>query len=115
MTHLFHLLLRFVLSAGSVLIVAAVLPGFRVKRFGDAFVFSIVVAVFNVLAWKVFAILSIPFAVLTAGIGYFVVNGLVFLAAQKVVKGVEVSGCLIAAIAAVAVGLVNTALNVVLR
>jgi putative membrane protein len=115
MNHALQLLLRFVLSAVSVLVVAAVLPGFKVKKFGDAFIFAILVAVFNVVAWQVLAILSIPFAVLTAGIGYFIVNGLVFLAAQKFVKGVEVSGCLVAAIAAILVGFVNTAINGLLQ
>lgn len=115
MNQAWQLLLRFVLSAVSVLIVAAVLPGFKVKRFSDAFVFAIVVAVFNVIAWQVLAILAIPFTILTAGIGYFIINGVVFLAAQKVVKGVEVSGCVIAAIAAIAVGAVNAAINGLLQ
>ncbi len=110
MNQVVQLLLRFVLSGVSVLIVAALLPGFRVKKFSDALVFAIVVAFFNALAWKVFAILSIPFTVLTAGVGYFIINGLVFLAAQKVVRDVEISGCFIGAIAALLVALVNSAL-----
>lgn len=110
MNHAVQLLLRFVLSGVSVLIVATLLPGFNVKKFSDAFVFAIVVAFFNVLAWQVFAILSIPFAFFTLGIGYFVINGLVFLTAQKFVRGVEVSGCFVAAIAAIAVSFVNSAL-----
>jgi putative membrane protein len=115
MSDALQILLRFALSGVSVLIVAAIMPGFRVKDFGSAFGFAIVVAIFNVLAWKVFGLVTWPFAVLTLGIGYFIVNGLIFLGAQKIVKGVEISGCFVAAIAALLVGVVNSAIGMLLK
>jgi putative membrane protein len=108
-----HHLVRFALNGVAVVIVAALLPGMRVRSYLDAFLFAIVVAVLNVLAWKVFALLTIPFAIVTIGIGYFIVNGLIFLIAQKVVRGVEISGCLVAAIAAFLVSLVNGAISAI--
>lgn len=109
-------LLQFVLSAVSVLIVAAVLPGMKVRSFFDALGFSVVVAILNVLAWKTFlAIFSVGFSVITLGVGFFIINGIIFLLAQKVVRGVEISGCLIASIAAVLVSLCNSAIMALLR
>jgi putative membrane protein len=109
------LLLKFALSAVSVLIVAAVMPGMKVRSFFDAFGFAIVVAILNVIAWKLLAPLTYTFGVLTLGVGFLIVNGLVFLIAQKVVRGVEISGCLVASIAAVLVGLVNSAIMQLLK
>jgi putative membrane protein len=109
------LLLKFALSAVSVLIVAAVLPGMRVRSFFDAFGFAIVVAILNVVTWKLLAPLSYTFGVVTLGIGFLILNGLIFLIAQKVVRGVEISGCVIASIAAVLVGLVNSAIMHLLK
>ena len=109
-----HLLLRFVVTGLSVLIVAAFMPGMKVKSFFDAFAFAVVAAIFNVLAWGVFGLITWPFAVLTLGIGMFIVNGLVFMLATKIVKGVEISGCFVAAIASVLVALVNSGIQALL-
>jgi len=106
-----RLLLQFVLSGVSVLIVAAILPGMRVRSFVDALAFAIVVALLNAIAWKVLAILTIPMTILTLGIFGLALNGFIFLLAQKIARGVEISGCFIASIAAVLVGLVNSAIQ----
>lgn len=104
------LLLKFVLSGVSVLIVATFMPGMRARSFFDALAFAVVVAILNIVAWKIFALLTIPFSVLTLGIGYFIVNGLIFLGAQKLVRGIEISGCVVASIAALLVSIVNSAI-----
>lgn len=115
MTDPLRLVLKFLLSGVSVLIVAAVLPGMKVKRFFDAVAFAIVVAIFDTVAWHWLWPLSATFSVLTVGIGVLIINGLIFLLAQKVVKGVEISGCFIAAIASVLVSMVNSAIGALLR
>lgn len=104
-------LLHFLLSGVSVLLVAAVLPGIRVKKYSDAVLFSVVVAVLNVLVWEVLGFVTVPAAWLTAGIVAFFLNGAVFLMARKLVRGVEIDGCLIASIAALVVSALTTALK----
>lgn len=108
MSSLVQLLAHFALSGVAVLIVAAILPGMRVRSFFDAFAFAVVVGILNALVFKVFGILTIPFSIVTIGFGYVALNSMIFLIAQKVVRGVEISGCVIAAIAALLVGLVNS-------
>lgn len=116
MSNVVRLLLELLLSGVSVLIVAAVLPGMKVRSYLDAFGFAVVVAVLNVLAWKTFlAIFSVGFSVLTLGVGFFIINGLIFLVAQRIVKGVEISGCFIASIAAILVSLCNSVIMGLLR
>lgn len=113
--HLLGWILHFAVTAVSVLIVAKLMPGMRAKSFGSAFWFAIVLALFNVIAWKVLVLATLPFAVLTAGIGYFIVNGVVFLLAARVTDAVQVSGCFTATFAAVGVSVVNWGLDRVLH
>ncbi len=109
------MLVEFALSGVSVMIVSAFMPGMRVRSFLDAVFFSVVVAILNVLAWQVFGIFNLPLKWLTLGLWGFFVNGFIFLGAQKVARGVEISGCLVASIAAVLVSLVNTAVHHLVR
>jgi len=116
MSNAARLLLEFAVSGVSVLIVSAVLPGMRVRSFFDAFAFAVVAGLLNVLAWHtLLAVFSVAFSVVTLGIGILIINGLIFLVAQKFVRGVEISGCLIASIAAVLVSVVNSAIMHLLR
>jgi len=115
MNEVTRLLLKFVLSGVSVMIVAAVMPGMRVKRFLDAVAFAVVVSILNVIAWHFLWPLSVTFTVLTVGVGMLIINGLIFLIAQKIVQGVEISGCFVAAIASVLVSVVNSAIGALLR
>ncbi len=110
MNDLVRMVAQFLVTGVSVVIVAALLPGMRVKRYGDAVGFAVVTAVLNVIVWRAFALLSVPFTVLTLGLGGFVLNGLIFLVAKRFVSGVQISGCLVAAIAAALVSVCNSML-----
>jgi putative membrane protein len=109
------MLLHFLLLAVSVLVVAFVLPGFKVRSFFDALGFAIVVALFNAIAWGVLRVLSLPLSVLTLGIGALIIDGLIFLGASKIMKGVEISGCFIATIGYLLVAFVDAGLRSLLH
>lgn len=111
MSSVLELVVRFLVNGMAVFLVASVMPGMKVRSYRDAVYFSIVAAILNVLAWGLFGLLTVPFAVVTLGVGYFIVNGVVFLLARHLVPGVQISGCLVATIAAVLVSFVNSALN----
>jgi putative membrane protein len=103
--------LHFVLSGAAVFIVAKIAPGVRVASFGAAVLFAVVQAILSTLAWGILAPLTVTFSVLTLGVGFFVVHGLVFSLAARVVSGVSVSGFFAAAIAAVLLSLVSSAIH----
>jgi putative membrane protein len=111
MSGLVQSIVHFLLSGLSVLLVAAILPGIRVRKYSDAVVFSIIVALLNALVWKVLGIVTIPAAILTLGVVGFFLNGAIFLVAKKVVRGVEIDGCLIASLAALLVSVCNALLD----
>lgn len=107
MNDIVALLAQFLVTGASVVVVAALMPGMRVHRYADAVGFAVVVAVLNVVASRLLVHASLPHNWLVLGVVGFVVNGLVFLVARSVVRGVEISGCLVASIAALLVSVVN--------
>ena len=110
--HLAAAALHVALSSVSVFVVAKVLPGIKVKSFGAAVGFAITVAVLNVVVWHLLARTAAPVGPwLARGIGAFVLNGILFSVAARIVGGVKVSGCVMAAIAALCVTFLNHALR----
>ena len=83
-------LVHLLLTGVSVVVVAKILPGITVRSYKSAVVFALVVAILNALAWMI----PITWGVwlLTFGLGMFLINGLVFLIAGKLVDGVQISG-----------------------
>ena len=106
-------LAHLLVSGVSVFLVAQFLPGIRIRSFFSAVVFAFVVAILNTIAWHWLALLTVPFSFLTLGIGALVINGVLFLMAGSV-AGIEISGCVTAAIASLAVTLVNGVLRWIL-
>jgi len=87
-----HYLISALVTALGVLIAARIVPGVRVRSFGSAFVFAIILGILNVVLGKVLIVLGLPFIVLTLGLFLLVINGFLFWLADKVVEGVEVDG-----------------------
>ena len=87
-----HHLIQLLVVAVSVLLAAKVVPGIKVKSFGSAFVFAIVLAILNKLLMWLLVLLSIPFIVLTLGLWLFVLDAILWMLADKLVDGVELSG-----------------------
>lgn len=107
MVSIVHLLLTGV----SVLIVGKLLPGVRVKSYGSAIFFAFVVGLLNAIAWTLLAPLTWTFSVLTLGLGALLINGALFMLADKVVPGVQIAGCLTAVLASLGVTVINWAMH----
>ena len=100
-------ILQILLTGVSVLIVGKLLPGVKVRSYGSAVLFAFIVSILDVIAWKFLGLLTLPFAVVTAGLGVFVINGILFMIADAAVPGVQISGCVTAVLASVGVTLIN--------
>jgi putative membrane protein len=87
-----HHLVHILIMAVAVTLTAKVVPGVRVRSFGGAFVFALVLAILNKLLFKALALLTFPFVVLTFGLFLVVINAFLFWLADKLVEGVEVEG-----------------------
>ena len=106
-------IVHLLLTGLSVLLVGKLLPGVQVKSFTSAVAFAFVVGILNAVAWTLLAPLSLTFSVLTLGLGALVINGVLFLIADAVVPGVQISGCITAALASLGVTFFNWAMHFV--
>ncbi len=87
-----HIIIQVLVTAVAVLLAARIVPGIRVRSFGSAVVFAVVLGVLNALLHTLLVILALPFVLLTLGLFLIIINGFLFWLADKVVKGVEIDG-----------------------
>lgn len=102
-----ELLITWLLSALSLLIVAQVVRGFEVSGFVVALLAALVIGLVNSTLGLFLRIVTFPLTILTLGIFWFVINALMLELASWLVPGFWVQGFLSAFFAAVVLSLVN--------
>jgi len=111
-----RLLLNWLLSAISLLIVAHVVPGFRLHGFGAALIAALVIGLVNATLGLFLKIITLPLTVLTLGIFWWIINALMLLFASALLSpSFVVVGFWPALIGAVVLALVNMVLRAVVR
>lgn len=86
------LLLRWLLAACALLLVAYVYEGVQLRSFPSALIAAAVIGLFYMLLRPVLVVLTLPVTVVTFGLFLFVINALLFWAAASVLDGFYVSG-----------------------
>jgi putative membrane protein len=104
-------MLLWILNAVALLAVTYLMPSIQVSGFGSALVAALVLGFINTLVRPVLVILTLPITVLTLGIFYLVLNGLLFWLAGELLSGFEVAGFGSALIGAILYGLIAWALS----
>ena len=107
-----HLLINWLLSALSLVIVANVIPGFQLSGFAAALIASIVIGFVNGTLGFLLKILTFPLTIITLGIFWFVINALMLKVAAALVPGFRIDGFLPAFLGAIVLTLVNVALRI---
>jgi len=108
-----YLVINWLISALSLLIVAHLIRGIEVKDFEVALIAALVIGLVNGTLGFILKILTFPLEILTLGLFYILVNALMLKIAAAIVPGFRVTGCLTAVLAAVLLALVNMALRFV--
>ena len=86
------LILRWVINAGALLLLASYLPGITVSGWYAALVTALVLGLVNALIKPVLVLLTLPVNILTLGLFTLVINALLFWFVASVVKGFGVAG-----------------------
>ena len=86
------LIVRWLLLAAALLLVAHLYPGVSVASFGAAMVAALVLGLFNTLVRPLLVLLTLPVTVVTLGLFLFVINALMFWSAAGVLDGFKVTG-----------------------
>ena len=93
------------------MIVAHLLPGIEVDGFGAALIAALVIGLASATVGLILKILLLPFIILTLGLVYFLINGLMLKLASEVVPGFRVKGCLPAVLGSILLTIVEYVLN----
>ncbi len=86
------ILVRWLLLAAALLLVANLYPGVAVASFTSALIAALVLGLFNTLVRPLLVLLTLPVTLLTLGLFLFVINALMFWAAASVLAGFNVTG-----------------------
>jgi len=106
-----RLLLVWILNAVALLAVTWLLPSIQVAGFCAALLAALALGFINTLVRPVLALLTLPITVVTLGIFYLVLNGLLFWLASAVIPGFHVEGFGPALMGALLYGLIAWALS----
>lgn len=104
-------LIHWILSAVALLIVANILPGIKVDSFSAALIAALVIGLVGATVGFFLKIVLLPFILLSLGIVYFLINGLMLELASALVPGFHVSGILTAVFGSILLTIVDYLLN----
>jgi putative membrane protein len=85
-------LVRWLLLAAALLLVAHLYPGVQVSNFTVALIAALVLGLFNAILRPLLVLLTLPVTVITLGLFLFVINALMFYFAASVLSGFNVRG-----------------------
>ena len=105
-------IIHWILSGIALIVVANILPGIQVDGLKAALIAALVIGLVSATVGLILKIILLPFILLTLGIVYFLINGLMLELASALVPGFRVSGFLTAVIGSILLTLVDYLLNV---
>lgn len=107
------IIIRWVISALSVILVAYLVPGIAVASFWSALIVALVLGLLNAVIRPILVILTLPITILSLGLFIFVINGLVLLFVSSIVKGFEVDGLLAAILGSIVLTVIGWVTNTI--
>ncbi len=105
------LLVHWLLSALTLLIISHFLAGFQVRGLQAALIAALVIGLLNATLGLVLKIVTSPITIITLGLFLLVINALMILLASRLVQGFHVTGWIPALWGAVALALVGIAVH----
>jgi uncharacterized membrane protein YvlD (DUF360 family) len=109
-----RVLIVWVATALTLLLLSVLLSGFHVEDFGVALVASALIGLINAFVWPFVIRVALPLTVLTLGLGVIVLNGVVVLLVAELEPGLKVDNLGTGIVVALALTIVNTALTTLL-
>jgi putative membrane protein len=106
-----NFLIRLVVNAIALLIVAYLLPGVHVSSFAGALVAALVLGVVNAVLRPILIILTLPVVILTLGLFTLVINAITFYLVGHLGIGLEVHGFWTAFLGAIVLSVVSYVLS----
>lgn len=108
------LLINWIVSAVSLMVAAALIPGFVIQNFATALVAALVIGLINATLGFLLKILTFPLTILTFGLFLLVINAFMLGFAALFVPGFIITGFFPAFFGALVLALVNSVLRAVI-
>jgi uncharacterized membrane protein YvlD (DUF360 family) len=108
---LMRIVVVWVVTAGTLLVLGALLTDVEVKDVGAAFGSAALIGLLNALLWPTVIRLALPITVLTVGLGAIVLNGAMVLLVSAIAPGLDIHGLFAGIVVALAITVVNTAVT----
>lgn len=110
-----QLLLRWLILALGVMIATRIVPGIHYDEGGTLVIVVLLLSFLNAILKPLLVLFTLPFIVITMGLGVVVINALLFLLVGKLVAGFFVEGFWAALGGAIIVSLTNLFVSAFLR
>lgn len=109
-----NLLIKILVTAALVLLIANFMPGVHVAGFTTALIVAIVLGLLNIFVKPILVILTLPVTIITLGLFLLVINALMILLCTKIVGGFSVDTFLTALFFSIILSLLQSVLNAIL-
>ncbi|NER12585.1 phage holin family protein [Leptobacterium flavescens] len=108
-------ILKILLSAIVVVVLSQVLPGVYVDTYWTAVIVAVVLSILNVLVKPVLILFTLPVTIMTLGLFLLIINALIIILADKLIRGFDVDGLLWALIFSLLLSLFQSVLYSLLK
>ncbi len=105
------ILVHWFLSAVAVWLVSQVVPGFMVANLRAALIAAVVIGLVNATLGLVLKIMTFPLTVMTLGLVWLIINGVMLLVAAQFVPGFVIAGFIPAFFGAIVLSVINMILK----
>jgi len=109
------LIVHWLINAAALYAATRVVPGVHVQDAETLVVAAAVIGLVNAIIRPILRLITLPITVLTLGLFYFVLNGLMLLLAARLTRGFELDGLPSAVVGAIVIGIVATILHLFVR
>jgi len=106
-----RILLNWLVSALGLWLVSQIVPGFHISGLGSALFAVLVIGLVNATLGILLKILTLPLTLVTLGVFWWVINGLMLWVASSFVPGFVITSFGSAFVGAIVLALVNMAFN----
>ena len=83
-------ILRILLSALAVVVLAKILPGVGVDTYTTAIIVAVVLSLLNFIVKPILVILTLPVTIITFGLFILIINAIIILLADRLITGFSV-------------------------
>lgn len=85
-----NLLIRILITAGLVMLIAYLLPGVHVESYVQSIYVAIILGLLNLFVKPILVLLTLPVTILTLGLFLLVINALIVMLCSNIVGGFHV-------------------------